>query len=368
MAETRSVLFFLSLALFSAWRLTDLTSPVCSADSLSSSSIPAWLFTERTLPVEENSLLFVSSPLFILFTFPPLRPYPTQMFTRLPPFLNAQRQTHLAKFLRTLQRLADEFGIAVVMTNQVVASVDGNSMAADKKPIGGNIMCVRSLRAFLLPLDFPSVTILSWLLDPPRAYADSSGRFPCFPFRASNLRFDRAHASTTRLMLSKGRGPNRKCKVFDSPSLPESQCEFSIKYVSPLSPSPSLPTRLCRSLPRQTRVSFLLACRSSKLTFLPFLHRSFSPLPSFFQRRRYRRARGQRQLKCKPLSRPSRINLPLHFSIVFAPSFALFVSALVSSSPLSSTHPISLYDFTNPSDRYLFLCVPQLSLPFALQM
>lgn len=51
------------------------------------------------------------------------------------------RQMHLAKFLRTLLRLADEFGVAVVITNQVVASVDNTSFQADpKKPIGGNIM------------------------------------------------------------------------------------------------------------------------------------------------------------------------------------------------------------------------------------
>ena len=44
---------------------------------------------------------------------------------------------HLAKFLRTLQRLADEFGVAVVITNQVVAQVDGAAMFAgdSKKPI-----------------------------------------------------------------------------------------------------------------------------------------------------------------------------------------------------------------------------------------
>lgn len=33
------------------------------------------------------------------------------------------RQMHLAKFLRTLLRLSDEFGVAVVVTNQVVAQV-----------------------------------------------------------------------------------------------------------------------------------------------------------------------------------------------------------------------------------------------------
>lgn len=92
----------------------------------------------------------------------------------------APRQIHLARFLRMLQRLADEFGVAVVITNQVVASVDG--MAAmfggeTKKPIGGNIM---------------------------------------------------AHASTTRLSFRKGKGENRVCKIYDSPCLPEGEASFSI--------------------------------------------------------------------------------------------------------------------------------------------
>jgi len=43
------------------------------------------------------------------------------------------RQMHLARFLRTLMRLADEFGVAVVITNQVVAQVDGNAMMGDNK-------------------------------------------------------------------------------------------------------------------------------------------------------------------------------------------------------------------------------------------
>ncbi|CAF0771964.1 unnamed protein product [Brachionus calyciflorus] len=91
----------------------------------------------------------------------------------------SERQMHMAKFLRTLQRIADEFGVAVLITNQVVAQVDGASMfqADPKKPIGGNIM---------------------------------------------------AHASTTRLYLRKGRGDSRVCKVYDSPSLPESEAVFAI--------------------------------------------------------------------------------------------------------------------------------------------
>lgn len=75
----------------------------------------------------------------------------------------SERQMHLAQFLRQLTRLAEEFGIAVVITNQVVANPDGMSFAKDNnKPIGGNII---------------------------------------------------AHASTTRLKLKKGRGENRICQV-----------------------------------------------------------------------------------------------------------------------------------------------------------
>jgi DNA repair protein RAD51 len=89
------------------------------------------------------------------------------------------RQMHLARFLRNLLRLADEFGVAVVLTNQVVAQVDGAAMfnADPKKPIGGNIM---------------------------------------------------AHSSTTRLYLRKGRGETRICKIYDSPCLPEAEAMFAI--------------------------------------------------------------------------------------------------------------------------------------------
>lgn len=89
------------------------------------------------------------------------------------------RQMHLGQFLRNIQRLADEYGIAVVITNQVVAQVDGAAMFVSdpKKPIGGNIM---------------------------------------------------AHASQTRLSLRKGRGETRVCKIYDSPSLPENEATFQI--------------------------------------------------------------------------------------------------------------------------------------------
>eukprot|EP01042_Synura_sphagnicola_P000955 gene955-1076_t len=90
----------------------------------------------------------------------------------------SERQMHLGQFLRQLTRLAEEFGVAVVLTNQVVANPDGMSFAKDNtKPIGGNII---------------------------------------------------AHASTTRLKFKKGRGDNRVCQVYDSPTLPESECSFSV--------------------------------------------------------------------------------------------------------------------------------------------
>ncbi|XGW26675.1 hypothetical protein V3C99_007352 [Haemonchus contortus] len=91
----------------------------------------------------------------------------------------AARQMALSKMMRLLIKLADEFGVAVVITNQVVAQVDGGAMFQmdAKKPIGGNIV---------------------------------------------------AHMSTTRLGLRKGRGETRICKVHQSPSLPEAEATFAI--------------------------------------------------------------------------------------------------------------------------------------------
>ncbi|KAF4323950.1 hypothetical protein BBO99_00002353 [Phytophthora kernoviae] len=83
-----------------------------------------------------------------------------------------------SRFLRALTRMADEFGVAVVITNQMTANPDSGMFAKDPlQPIGGNIM---------------------------------------------------AHASCTRLRLKKGRGENRVMKVVDSPILPESEAIYSI--------------------------------------------------------------------------------------------------------------------------------------------
>jgi DNA repair protein RAD51 len=92
----------------------------------------------------------------------------------------SERQMQLAQFLRQLTRLAEEFGVAVFVTNQVTADPGGMSFAKDStKAIGGNIM---------------------------------------------------AHASTTRLRLRKGRGENRICTVVDSPMLPEGDAQFAISH------------------------------------------------------------------------------------------------------------------------------------------
>ena len=84
----------------------------------------------------------------------------------------AERQQKLGKMMNQLIKLAEEFNVTVYITNQVVADPGGASMfvADPKKPVGGHIL---------------------------------------------------AHASTTRLSLRKGRGDQRICKIYDSPSLPE---------------------------------------------------------------------------------------------------------------------------------------------------
>jgi len=81
--------------------------------------------------------------------------------------------------LNRLQKISEQFNVAVFITNQVMADPGGGmSYAVDpKKPIGGNIM---------------------------------------------------AHASTTRLFLRKGKGEQRVCKIFDSPTIPESECIYQL--------------------------------------------------------------------------------------------------------------------------------------------
>uniref|UniRef100_A0A4W5JD68 Meiotic recombination protein n=1 Tax=Hucho hucho TaxID=62062 RepID=A0A4W5JD68_9TELE len=91
----------------------------------------------------------------------------------------AERQQKLAQMLSRLQKISEEYNVAVFVTNQMTADPGaGMSFQADpKKPIGGHIL---------------------------------------------------AHASTTRISLRKGRGELRIAKIFDSPDMPENEATFAI--------------------------------------------------------------------------------------------------------------------------------------------
>ncbi|CAM0146066.1 unnamed protein product [Urochloa decumbens] len=83
----------------------------------------------------------------------------------------AERQQKLAQMLSRLTKIAEEFNVAVYITNQVIADPGGGMFITDpKKPAGGHVL---------------------------------------------------AHAATIRLMLRKGKGEQRVCKIFDAPNLPE---------------------------------------------------------------------------------------------------------------------------------------------------
>lgn len=82
--------------------------------------------------------------------------------------------------LNRLSKIAEEFNVAIVITNQVMADPSGGMAAFvtdPKKPIGGHVM---------------------------------------------------AHASTTRLYLRKGKGEERICKVYDSPCVAECEATFCL--------------------------------------------------------------------------------------------------------------------------------------------
>ena len=91
----------------------------------------------------------------------------------------SERQQVLGKTLSRLLKIAEQFNVAVFMTNQVMSDPGGNTAFAcdPRKPVGGNIV---------------------------------------------------AHASTTRLYFRKGKGEQRVCKIYDSPLLPESECTFCL--------------------------------------------------------------------------------------------------------------------------------------------
>lgn len=91
----------------------------------------------------------------------------------------ADRQNKLGGFLSKLMKLSEEFNVAVFITNQVMSDPSGamTFVTDPKKPVGGHIM---------------------------------------------------AHACTTRLYLRKGKGEERVCKIYDSPSLPGSEAIYCL--------------------------------------------------------------------------------------------------------------------------------------------
>ena len=91
----------------------------------------------------------------------------------------SERQQKLAQMMSKLQKISEEYNVAVFITNQMTADPGAAmSFQADpKKPIGGHIL---------------------------------------------------AHASTVRISLRKGRGETRVAKIYDSPDLPENEATFAI--------------------------------------------------------------------------------------------------------------------------------------------
>ena len=91
----------------------------------------------------------------------------------------SERQQKLGQFCSKLQKIADEFNIAVVYTNQVQADPSGMSFAGmdPKKAIGGHVL---------------------------------------------------AHASDTRISLRKGKGDSRVGKITDSPWRAEGEAMYMI--------------------------------------------------------------------------------------------------------------------------------------------
>ncbi|WWC72788.1 meiotic recombinase Dmc1 [Kwoniella pini CBS 10737] len=93
----------------------------------------------------------------------------------------SERQQKLNQFLARLQKLAEEFNVAVVLTNQVQSDPGANAMfagASSSKAVGGHIL---------------------------------------------------SHASAVRMQLRKGRGDERIAKLQDSPDMPEGEATYVLK-------------------------------------------------------------------------------------------------------------------------------------------
>ena len=113
-------------------------------------------------------------------------------------------QQKLAQMLSRLTKIAEEFNVAVYITNQ-----------------GG--LCYLALYEFQKCTQINGLQILSCLPFCVAVIADPGGGMfitdPKKPAGGHVL----AHAATIRLMLRKGKGEQRVCKIFDAPNLPEGE-------------------------------------------------------------------------------------------------------------------------------------------------
>ncbi|XP_050502578.1 meiotic recombination protein DMC1/LIM15 homolog [Diabrotica virgifera virgifera] len=90
----------------------------------------------------------------------------------------ADRQQKLGQMLSRLQKISEEFNVAVFITNQIASDFSAAQLEPDlPKPVGGNVL---------------------------------------------------AHASTTRLALRKGKGNRRIARLYDSPDLEENEVSYII--------------------------------------------------------------------------------------------------------------------------------------------
>lgn len=62
----------------------------------------------------------------------------------------SERQQKLNRFMSSLTKIAEQFSVAVWITNQVMSTPDAMAFAADKKPIGGTCWLFLDLVFFIL--------------------------------------------------------------------------------------------------------------------------------------------------------------------------------------------------------------------------
>ncbi|ETI33171.1 hypothetical protein F441_20005 [Phytophthora nicotianae CJ01A1] len=90
----------------------------------------------------------------------------------------SERQQRLNQHLVRLVKHAEEFNIAVLLVNQMMADPGANALfGSEMKPVGGHVM---------------------------------------------------SHGVHTRVLMKKGRAENRFCKIIDSPWMPEAECSIQL--------------------------------------------------------------------------------------------------------------------------------------------